>query len=319
VRELLLLLAGARVSMAPGDEAVLRDALRLLDRAEALDGLPSSRALGEDRARYLGRLGRADEARTAREAAEYVPPASARDHYLLAAARARDGQDAEAVAELDRALDLNPRHYWALTLRGICHLSMGKTTEAVADFGACTGLWPEFAWGYFNLGCANARAGNRAAAVRDYTTALRRDPGFVLAHLNRGLLHSEMGQYEPALADLRRAAELGRDDAPVHLGIGVALEALARHEEADAAFETALARAAEAPKAVRVRTGWVYGFAVAARLPDRALEAFEGALAIDPDEPQALYGRGMILMHRGCDEAALACFNRAAALAPTHG
>jgi eukaryotic-like serine/threonine-protein kinase len=316
VRELLVLLAGARVRTAPADEAVLRDALRLLDRAVAIDGLSPSHALWEDRAHYLERLGDAGAAEAARRTAAATPPASARDHYLLAAAHAREGRDAEAIAELDRAIELNPRHYWSLTLRGICHLQRGRTTEAVADFGACTGLWPEFAWGYFNLAYARAKCGNQPAAIRDYSTALERDPGFVLAYLNRGLLHSELGQYDPALADLRRAAELGRDDAYLHLGIGVALEALGRPADADAEFETAIARAATAPPSVRLRTGWVYGFAVAARLPERAREAFEGVLAIDPDEPQALYGRGMLLMRGGDDGAALSGFNRVVELAP---
>jgi serine/threonine protein kinase/Flp pilus assembly protein TadD len=316
VRELLVLLAGARVRAAPGDEAALRGALRLLDRAQAIEGLPPSHTLWAERAHYLEALGDADGAKVAREAAAQTLPTSARDHYLLAAAHAREGRDVEAIAELDRAIDLNPRHYWARTLRGICQLQRGQATEAVADFGACTGLWPEFAWGYFNQAYARAKAGNKTAAIHDYTTALQRDPDFVLAYLNRGLLYSELGQYEPALTDLRRAAALRRDDAYLHLGIGVALEALCRPAEADAEFETAFARAAGEPKAVRVRAGWVYGFAVAARLPDRAREAFDEVLALDPDEPQALYGRGMLLMRAGEDGAALSCFKRAAELAP---
>jgi tetratricopeptide (TPR) repeat protein len=316
VRELLILLAGARVRAAPGEEVALREALRVLDRAQAVEGLPPSHALWAERAGYLERLGDAGAARAARRTADDTPPASARDHYLLAAAFARDGRDADAIAELDKAIALNPRHYWSLTLRGICRLEQGQTTDAVADFGACTGLWPESAWGYFNLGYARARAGNKAGAVRDYTTALERDPEFVLAALNRGMLYSELGQYEPALADLRRAAALGRDDAYLHLGLGVALEALGRPAEADPEFEAALARAEGVAKAVRVRTGWVYGFAVAGRLPKRARAAFEAVLAIDPDEPQALYGRGMMLMRDGEDAAALACFDRVVALAP---
>jgi serine/threonine protein kinase/Flp pilus assembly protein TadD len=316
VRELLVLLAGARAAAAPDDPAVVRDALALLDRAGAIGGLPPSRAVWEDRARYLARLGREDEARAARAESAAVPPARARDHYLLATAYARDGRDADAVAELDRATDLNPRHYWSLTLRGICHLALGKTTEAVADFGACTGLWPEFAWGYFNLAYAREKAGDHDGALRDYGTAIRRDPEFVLAYLNRGLLHSERKEYGLALSDLRRAADLGRDDTYLHLGLGVALEGLRRPAEADAEFRAASERAREAPRAVRVRAGWVYGFAVASRLPGPALEAFEAALALDPDEPQARYGRGMLLMQAGHDGEALACFDGVVRLAP---
>src|SRR5262245_26542987 len=100
-QELLLLLAGARVRLTPGDREVLRQALSLLDAAEALPGLPPSRALGEERAAYLDALGEQAKAQTAREQAETVKPASARDFYLLARADARRGRYAKAIARLD--------------------------------------------------------------------------------------------------------------------------------------------------------------------------------------------------------------------------
>ncbi len=56
-RELLLLLAWTTAKASPADPAVLRRTLALLDRAEGIDGLPASRALWEDRARYLDQLG----------------------------------------------------------------------------------------------------------------------------------------------------------------------------------------------------------------------------------------------------------------------
>ena len=51
-RELLLLLAGARVRLAPGDRPTLGRSLALLDEAEAIRGLAPSRALWFDRASY---------------------------------------------------------------------------------------------------------------------------------------------------------------------------------------------------------------------------------------------------------------------------
>src|SRR5207248_3064168 len=55
-RELLLLLAWARVQRAPNDAAVLRDALTLVDCAEAISGLDPTPALLEERAHYLDKL-----------------------------------------------------------------------------------------------------------------------------------------------------------------------------------------------------------------------------------------------------------------------
>src|SRR5262245_61910138 len=100
-RELLLLLAGARVRLAPGDRNVLTGALALLDRAEAIPTLPPCRALWEDRAVYREQLGDAQGAAQARERGARVLPAGVRDHYLLALTHARAGRPDRALVHLD--------------------------------------------------------------------------------------------------------------------------------------------------------------------------------------------------------------------------
>ncbi len=315
-RELLLLLAWSRVRAAPEAPAARREALRLLDRAEGIEGLPPSRALWEDRARYLEKLGEAGQARQARETAANLSPAGVRDFYLLAASYARSGRYAEAVAELDQALRLNPRHYWSCFQRGICHQELGRHVLAAGDFGACIGLWPEFALGYFNRGYNLDRTGAKAEAVRDYSAALERDPQLTPAYMNRGMARLELRRYDEALADFDKVAALGKDDAFLHAGRGVALEGLKRHKEADTAFRTALTRAEGAPEAVGTRVRWVYGFAVANRLPERAREAFDEVLNREPRHAQALYGKAMLLAEKGKDAEALTCLNHSVAASP---
>ena len=78
VRELLLLFARGQVQQAPTDPAVLNQALALLDKAEAIRDLPPTPALWEDRADYLRKLGRAEEANTARGQAHALTPTTAR-------------------------------------------------------------------------------------------------------------------------------------------------------------------------------------------------------------------------------------------------
>jgi tetratricopeptide (TPR) repeat protein len=313
-RELLLLLAWARVRLDPQNPAMLREALGLLDRAEAIGGLQSSRALWIDRAYYLERLGEQEKSQAARHKGEELQPTTAQDHYLLATTYARRGtavSHAKAVAELDQALALNPRHYWAHVQRGICHQEQGEHTLAAGDFGACIGLWPEFAWGYFNRGYALDRSGRKQEAIRDYGAAVERDPEFLLAYVNRGLARLEVKQYQPALDDLEQALRRGREDAFVHAGRGMALEALGRHAEADTAFQVAFARAGTAGEQARLRLHWVYGFAVAERLPEKAQEAFDAVLRIDSQQPQALYGRAMLAAKQKQLDDAITFFNRA--------
>ncbi len=314
-RELLLLLAAARVRAAPGEPAVLRAALALLDRAERIEGLGPSRGLAEARADYLGQLGEATAAEGARAAAQAAEPASAREHYLLAAAivRGARGKDdyRRAIAALTAALRLDDRHYWAWVQRGICHFEVGDLTAAAGDFGHCVGQWPDFAYGYYNRGYVLDRAGSKAAALADYGEALKRDAGFAPAYVSRGLLHLDAQRHDAALADLQKAHELGQDDAALHAGRGAALEGLRRHAEADAAFDAAFARLDQATPDVRTHVRLVHGFAVAKRLPDTARAAFAAVAAGDPRHGQALYGLALVDAEQGRLRDALASFDRA--------
>jgi tetratricopeptide (TPR) repeat protein len=161
-----------------------------------LMALERSRALWEDRALYLARLGDRAGARAARDQARQVVPAGVRDHYLLAVSYARSGRYADAVAELGRALQQNPRPYWSSFQRGICHQELGRHVLAAGDFGTCVGLWPE--------AVANRRP-DRALAAFD--EVLARDPGHPEALYGRAMILAERGGDGEALAHLDRAIE----------------------------------------------------------------------------------------------------------------
>jgi serine/threonine protein kinase/Tfp pilus assembly protein PilF len=321
-RELLLSLAWAKVRTAADPAGAARQALALLDRAEAIDGLEPSPALLWDRASYLDKLGDADAARRAREAAARLEPHTARDHHQLAVAYLRDGKpddDERALAELRQAVRLEPRHYWSWMHKGLCEEGLGQNDLAAADFGVCTGLWPEFAWGHFNRGHALAACGRLEESVAAYSAALDRDPGFVLASLNRGLSLQVLGRSAKALADFDRVLAAAPDDGSrlgAEFGRGLALEALGRHDEADGAFAAALAPGREAPEEQR-RSMWLkYGFAVSRRLPGQARKAFDEVLRRRPNDAEALYGQAMLRMAQKDLEEALGYFNRAMQASP---
>jgi eukaryotic-like serine/threonine-protein kinase len=320
-RELLMLLAGARMRLAGESTVAARDALGLLAQAEAIPGLPPSRALLLDRARYLKLCGQKESARLAARQAAETPAASARDHYLLATALVRQGGERAsqaAIRELELALQLNPRHYWSLFERGICRLERAELVDAAADFGECIGIWPDFAWGYFNRGCVFERAGQVGAAIVDFTSALDRDSGLVPAFINRGLARLALKQYDGALADFDRALTLGAKNMSVTAGRGIALEGLGRHGEADRAFAECSANLGDVPASARSRLAWSMGFALAARDPARARAAFDDALRLDSKCAAALYGRAMLAMKDGENAEAIGHFERALEAEPGH-
>ena len=320
-RELLLLAAGARLLLAPGDSSAVREALQNLEKAEAIPGLPPSRALWNDRARYLALLGDTKGASSARQRAEVTLAQTARDHYLLATSYARGGGAGSydrAIEELNQAIRMNPRHYWSLVLRGVCFLEKGDFVSSAGDFGLCAGLRPDLVWGYFNRGYVYDRGGRKAEAVEDYTMAIARDPRFVPARINRGMALLQLRRYADALTDFQAAKTLGgsENDSTLSAGIGMALEGLRRHKEADAAFERVFADESTSAAPERVRLLWTYGFAISERLPSKADAAFREVLRMEPSQPQALYGLAMLAMSAGRDSEALTFFDKAVKVAP---
>ncbi len=315
-RELLLLLAWARVCGAPDDKAVLHEALSLVQRAEDVPGLAPTSALLEDRAHYLEKLCDKTAADAARARAKELAPTTARDFYLLATTHVRAGNSAGALAALDRAIAINPKHYWSWVQRGLVRLDRREFTQAVGDFGACIGLDLQFAWGYYNRAYALHQCGQRDSAVADYTKAIELDPEFAMAFQNRATIRIEAGQYAEALPDLDRALELGRDDASLHASRAVALEALGRVAAAEAAFHKALSKAdaekaqpnEEAP-ALRIR--WTYAFSISTRKPDLARQLFEQVLSGSPRHAQAHYGLGMLAATARRNEEAVSSLDEA--------
>ncbi len=315
-RELLVILAWAKVRLAPQNTQEVRSALGLLEIAEQIKGLAPCRALWEERARFAGLMNDEALGSEARKNAEDILPASARDFYLMSTVHARRGEYKLALEDVEKALALSPRHYWARVQKGICHQELGEFTLAAGDFGACIGLWPEFAWGYFNRAYVLEKAGHRKSAIADYSAAIACDPNFVLGFLNRGMAYLEEKQHEEALKDLMVAQRLGRNDAAVHLGLGVAFEGLNKTEDADLAFTRAFDLSKDASKEIKVRTNWIYGFAVSKRLPDQSEKAFEEVLTHVPDHQQARYGKAMLLVAQGRETEALRIFSRLAEETP---
>jgi Flp pilus assembly protein TadD len=141
-----------------------------------------------------------------------------------------EGRLAEAAAEMERAVGLQPQGFWPNFYQGACALRRGKYAEAVSCFRVCISLAPDRAECYYNRGLAWDRQGpdQAAAALHDYDRALELDPTLAAAALNRGVLHYKAGRHARAEADLRHAAECGADPAAVHYNL--ALVHWARHD-----------------------------------------------------------------------------------------
>jgi eukaryotic-like serine/threonine-protein kinase len=116
------------------------------------------------------------------------PPVSAWEHHALGRAYLLAGDLEQALAELDRALELQPQSLWSSFYRGCCAYRLGQYDDAVVSFSVCLALAPESAWCFHNRGLAYAELGRVELALRDQERALRLDPSLaqsILAGVRR--------------------------------------------------------------------------------------------------------------------------------------
>ena len=91
---------------------------------------------------------------------------------------------------------------------GASHLNKGKNEEALADFNRAIELDPGKAAGF--LGRANTLQimGYYEKSIQDYNRALEIKPDLANAYVNRGSAYSHLGEYEKAIADYEKGLAL---------------------------------------------------------------------------------------------------------------
>ncbi len=91
-------------------------------------------------------------------------------------------------------------------------LDKGKYDDAIADYDKAIEINPNVAIAYTNRGLAYGRKGEVDRAIADYTKAIAIDPNFVLAYALRGGAYKHKGDKEQAIVDYRKALEINPSD-----------------------------------------------------------------------------------------------------------
>ena len=71
--------------------------------------------------------------------------------------------------------------------RGNAKAELKRYSEAIADYDKAIELDPNFALAYMNRGKAKAELKQYSEAIADYDKAIELDPNFALAYTNRGV------------------------------------------------------------------------------------------------------------------------------------
>ncbi len=224
--------------------------------------------LGEARLQTGDRGGIADMERAAREGGR------AWNYAWLARARMNFGRDRAALADLERAVRLEPRNGWYLAWRAEAKRLLGVRRGLLEDYGRALALDPGYgyqAWVRTWRGLAFMGLGRPARALRDFDAALAAKPGYPLAASGRARALKALARPREWIQALDAAARLDPK-------IIQALSARPPEESAaDAALLSRLGRGAP-PRA----RAWLGFFTLHGGEPQAALGALERAAAREP-------------------------------------
>ncbi|MBX3413327.1 MAG: tetratricopeptide repeat protein [Pirellulales bacterium] len=142
------------------------------------------------------------------------------NHELLGMAFALNQQFDEALAELDRALELAPDDPSAHLLRARVRLAKAKPEEAVEDIDQVFTTRPATADALLLRALAYQQLGKIERALTDIDEALGMQPEFVPALRIRAVLLASNGQVDDALADLEKVRAQQPEDIETLLQLG---------------------------------------------------------------------------------------------------
>jgi Tfp pilus assembly protein PilF len=84
------------------------------------------------------------------------------------------GDHDRAMADFNKAIEINPKYYYAYIFRGDALKARGQHDKAVADFTKAIAIDPNNAVAYSNRAASYALTGSNSLAIADYKAIVER-------------------------------------------------------------------------------------------------------------------------------------------------
>ena len=122
--------------------------------------------------------------------------------------KAKNGDLDGAIADFDRAAELNPKDDAPYYNRAQAKRLKNDTAGAIADYTRAIELGSTNPAAYNNRGNARAENDDRDGAIADYTRAIELKPDYARAYYNRAVARKDKGDTKGAAADFKHARQL---------------------------------------------------------------------------------------------------------------
>jgi eukaryotic-like serine/threonine-protein kinase len=161
-------------------------------------------------------------------------------HLSLGSVYSATGKNAEAVAELKRALELAPNSDEAYRNLGDAYFRSGQSDEAIAAFQKAVDA-NSYNWSnHISLGNAYWRLGDNAKALPEYQKVIEIAPDNPIGYENIGSVYLREGKWSEAIPQYQKALTLA-PDSPTYSNLGTAYFFMKNYDQATKMYEKAVA------------------------------------------------------------------------------
>ncbi len=246
----------------------------------------------------------------------------------------KDGKFDQAITKYREALEISPGEPSCLVNLAVALRAAGRSDEAIECIEEAIERQPDNPDAHYNLGNAHRSAGRLEAAVTCYSRAIELKPDYMFAYSNLALALKDLKKFDEGVACLSNALRLFPDEPKLYANLGVVLwdggkidasiasyrRAVAlspddtshdagqvHHNLATALFRTgAYEQAIEHERhAVEMMPSFAESHAIMGQCHSSmgrtgdALECFEHAFRLQPDNLSARLGRARTLLLAG--------------------
>lgn len=191
------------------DEAEQKELLKACDRI--IEGKPFSKAhramAYAEKASAASRANRTNDAIANLDKSLELEPDDMGRRSDRAFMLHHKGEHDKAIADFDKILAADPTKDFVTYYRGLSYLAKGDDARGFADMAKAIELNPKAAWYYYWRARQNVERKNDDAALADLNKSLELEADDD-AYLLRAELYTRKNEVEKAIADLTRAAEV---------------------------------------------------------------------------------------------------------------
>lgn len=232
------------------------------------------------------------------------------------------GENADALKDLDKSVELRPSLTQSYIKRASMHLELGNRGGAADDFEKAMEQKEDDPDIYYHRAQLHFILAEFAEAAKDYQKSIDLDRDFIFSHIQLGVTQYKMGSIASSMATFRRCIKNFDKMPDVYNYYGELLLDQQKYSEAVEKFETAIEMEKQTkPSRMNVLPlinkalalfQWKQDFPEAEKLCQKAL-------IIDPECDIAVATMAQLLLQQGKVIDALKYFERAAELSRTEG